>query len=55
MKAERANVLKNMKEDIMLYGFKTTDFKGVLKTRAPRGSKTGDAVRKTASKKIIKP
>jgi hypothetical protein len=55
MKAERANVLKKMKEDIKLYGFKTTDFKGVLKTRAPRGSKTGAAAKKTATKKSAKP
>lgn len=54
MKAERANVLAKMKADIKLYGFKTTDFKGVLKTRAPRGSKTGTAAKKAAAKKTAK-
>ena len=39
MKAERANVLAKMKADIKLYGFKTSDFKGILLTRAKRGSK----------------
>jgi hypothetical protein len=53
MKAERANMLKKIKEDIKLYSFKTTDFKGVLKTRAPRGSKTS-AAKKMAAKKSIK-
>ena len=55
MLKERANVLAKMKADIKLYGFKTTDFKGVLKTRAPRGSKTGAAAKKPASKKLVKP
>jgi len=52
MKAERANVLAKMKADIKLYGFKTSDFKGVLLTRAKRG--TGKAAKKTASKRTIK-
>jgi hypothetical protein len=30
MLKERANVLAKMKEDIKLFGFKTSDFKGVL-------------------------
>ena len=34
MLKERANVLAKMKADIKLYGFKTSDFKGVLATRA---------------------
>jgi hypothetical protein len=51
MLAERANVLAKMKADIKLYGFKTTDFKGVLATRAKRGSKTGTVVKKTVAKK----
>jgi hypothetical protein len=29
---EKANVLVKMKADIKLYGFKTSDFKGVLAT-----------------------
>jgi hypothetical protein len=33
MLAERANVLAKMKEDIKLYDFKATDFKGLLKSR----------------------
>ena len=40
MLKEKANVLAKMKEDIKLYGFKTSDFKGILLTRAKRGTKT---------------
>ena len=32
MLKERANVLAKIKEDIKLFGFKTSDFKGVLAT-----------------------
>ncbi len=39
IQAERANVLAKMKADIKLYGFKTSDFKGILLTRAKRGTK----------------
>lgn len=42
---ERANVLAKIKEDIKLFGFKTSDFKGVLATRKKRG---------TAAKKTVK-
>jgi hypothetical protein len=42
MKAERVTVLVKMKADIKLYGFKTSDFKGILLTRAKRGSKKAD-------------
>ena len=52
MKAERANVLAKMKADIKLYGFKTSEFKGVLVTRKKRG--TGTAAKKTAAKKTVK-
>jgi hypothetical protein len=52
MLTERANVLAKMKADIKLYGFKTTDFKGVLATRKKRG--TGTAAKKTAAKKAPK-
>ena len=52
MNAERANVLAKMKADIKLYGFKTTDFKGVLLTRAKRG--TGVTAKKSATKKSAK-
>lgn len=52
MLAERANVLAKMKADIKLYGFKTTDFKGVLATRKKRG--TGTAAKKTSAKKSAK-
>jgi hypothetical protein len=48
MLAERANVLAKMKADIKLYGFKTSDFKGVLATRKKRG--TGSAAKKTGVK-----
>ena len=52
MNAERANVLAKMKADIKLYGFKTSDFKGILLTRKKRA--TGTAAKKVASKKIAK-
>ena len=51
MLAERANVLAKMKADIKLYGFKTTDFKGVLATRKKRGMATA---KKTAIKRTAK-
>ena len=46
MKAERANVLAKMKADMKLYGFKTSDFKGVLLTRAKRGPNKTKTVKK---------
>ena len=49
MLKEKVNVLAKMKEDIKLYGFKTSDFKGVLLTHAKRG--TGATAKKTATKK----
>lgn len=50
MLKERATVLAKMKADIKLYGFKTTDFKGVLATR----KKLGTAAKKEATKKGTK-
>ena len=41
-----------MKEDIKLYGFKTSEFKGVLATRKKRGTVT--AAKKTVAKKTAK-
>ena len=52
MKAERANVLAKMKADIKLYGFKTSEFKGVLATRKKRGTTT--VAKKTVAKKTTK-
>ena len=52
MLKERANVLAKIKEDIKLFGFKTSDFKGVLATRKKRG--TGTAAKKTVAKKTAK-
>ena len=52
MNAERANVLAKMKADIKLYGFKTSDFKGILLTRKKRG--TGTTAKKTVAKKTAK-
>ena len=52
MNAERANVLAKMKADIKLYGFKTSDFKGILLTRKKRATST--AAKKTAAKKASK-
>ena len=54
MLKEKANVLAKMKEDIKLYGFKTSDFKGVLATRkkrSPNGTRTAKA---TVAKKTAK-
>ena len=52
MLKERANVLAKIKEDIKLFGFKTSDFKGVLATRKKRGTAT--AAKKTVAKKTAK-
>ena len=48
MLAERANVLAKMKADMKLYGFKTSDFKGVLATRKKRGTTVKKPATKTA-------
>ncbi len=45
----RDDVLAKMKADIKLYGFRTTDFKGVLATRKKR-----DPNKKTSAKKTVK-
>jgi len=45
MLKERANVLAKIKEDIKLFGFKTSDFKCVLATLKKRGT----AVKKVAT------
>ena len=52
MNAERANVLAKMKADIKLYGFKTSDFKGILLTRKKRS--TSPAAKKSLAKKTVK-
>ena len=52
MLKEKANVLAKMKEDIKQYGFKTTDFKGVLATRKKR--RTATTANKVAVKKAPK-
>ena len=52
MLKERANVLAKMKADIKLYGFKTTDFKGVLATRKKRSPNGTVAAKKVAAKKV---
>jgi hypothetical protein len=49
MLKERANVLAKMKEDIKLFGFKTSDFKGVLATRKKRGTVAKKVVAKSKS------
>jgi hypothetical protein len=49
MLTERVNVLDRIKKEIKLYGFKTSDFKGVLATRAKRGT-----AKKVATKKAPK-
>jgi hypothetical protein len=52
MLKERANVLAKMKADIKLYGFKTSEFKGVLATRKKR--RTATTAKKVAVKKAPK-
>jgi hypothetical protein len=52
MLKERANVLAKMKADIKLYGFKTSEFKGVLATRKKRS--IGAAVKKATVKRSAK-
>lgn len=47
MLKERSNVLAKMKEDIKLFGFKTSDFKGVLATRKKRGTTAKKVVAKS--------
>jgi hypothetical protein len=54
MLVERTNVLAKMKADIKLYGFKTTDFKGILLTRAKRSPNGTGVAKKVASKKTTK-
>ena len=49
MLKERANVLAKIKEDIKLFGFKTSDFKGVLATRKKRGTATNKVIAKSKS------
>jgi len=44
---ERDAVLKDIREKIKLFNFKTTDFKGVLATRRKRGT----VAKKVATKK----
>ena len=53
MLKERANVLAKMKADIKLYGFKTSEFKGVLATRKKRAP-NGSVAKKTDTKKPVK-
>jgi hypothetical protein len=54
MLTEKANVLAKMKADIKLYGFKTSDFKGVLATRKKRSPNGTRAAKKTVAKKTAK-
>jgi len=54
MLKERANVLAKMKTDIKLYGFKTTDFKGLLKSRVTQKQVDEFVAKKAAdAKKIV--
>jgi hypothetical protein len=58
MLVERANVLAKIKNDITLYNFKATDFKGLLKSRVTQkqvdefiAKKSADANKAAATKK----
>ena len=54
MLKERANVLAKMKLDIKLYGFRTSDFKGILATRKKRSPNGTRSAKKVAAKKTTK-
>ena len=54
MLKERANVLAKMKADIKLYGFKTSEFKGVLATRKKRSPNGTRAAKKVVAKKTTR-
>ncbi|TXH51068.1 MAG: hypothetical protein E6Q87_02210 [Cellvibrionales bacterium] len=47
LQEERADALKRIRQEIKDFGFKTTDFKGVLATRKKRGT----VAKKTTAKK----
>ena len=47
LKDERADALKRIRQEIKDFGFKTTDFKGVLATRKKRTT----TAKKTVAKK----
>lgn len=47
LQEERADALKRIRQEIKDFGFKTTDFKGVLATRKKRGT----VAKKTIAKK----
>jgi hypothetical protein len=49
---ERDAVLKDIKEKIKLFNFRTTDFKGVLATRKKRGS--GVVAKRSTTRKAPK-
>lgn len=51
LKDERKAELALIKEKIKLFGFTTTDFKGVLKTRAKRGEAKAAPTKPAAKKK----
>ena len=53
---EKSEVLKDIKEKIKLCGFKTSDFKGLLKSRKARVAKDPSApkVPRKAVKKTVK-
>lgn len=51
IKAERSDALKRIREEIKLYGFKTTDFKNVLATRKKRNQADTKTATKRAPKK----
>jgi hypothetical protein len=54
MLKEKTNVLAKMKADIKLYGFKTSDFKGVLATRKKRSLNGTRVAKKAVAKKSTK-
>ena len=54
MLAERANVLAKMKADMKLYGFKSSDFKGILKSRVTQSQVNEFLKRKEAEKSKTK-
>jgi hypothetical protein len=51
VKLERADALKRIKADIKLYGFKATDFKGLLESRVTQKKVDEFNARKAAEEK----
>lgn len=54
IKGEKTEALKRIRQEIKDFGFKTSDFKGVLATRAKRSPNGTRAAKNVAAKKTSK-